>query len=262
MRHSSNYEMELDAEDIYTNANNEWRVIPEKNTVVQRLSNGPVRNGKNSFKCNKVFDGDATNRDVYNSVCQKTVDSFLGGINGMIVAYGQAGSGKTYTMQGCSDDPKTYRKGQDGIVHMTASNIFQHIQSVPQKKYSLYFSAYEIYMQEVKDLLRLDIIQCRQDPKTRLLLDLSEQIVSDYDELIGLINLCNQRRNTRKIDVNNRSSRSHVVYSITLQCLQSSNQSVVSTLYLVKLAGTDTSLRKHKQVRGKQQDEANHINKR
>nr|ADF47442.1 kinesin protein 3-like protein A [Dugesia japonica] len=44
--------------------------------------------------------------DVYNKVARRIVDSVLSGYNGTIFAYGQTGTGKTFTMEGKRDVPQ------------------------------------------------------------------------------------------------------------------------------------------------------------
>lgn len=52
------------------------------------------------YEFDAVFDWNSTQETVYNSVCRPIVEGVLGGYNGTIFAYGQTGTGKTYTMEG------------------------------------------------------------------------------------------------------------------------------------------------------------------
>ena len=53
--------------------------------------------GRKLFIFDRVFGGDANQRAVWDYL-QDSVDSFLQGYNVSILAYGQSGSGKSYTM--------------------------------------------------------------------------------------------------------------------------------------------------------------------
>ena len=44
-------------------------------------------------------------QDVVNPYCQRRPVFWLAGFNVCIFAYGQTGAGKTYTMEGCPEDP-------------------------------------------------------------------------------------------------------------------------------------------------------------
>lgn len=59
--------------------------------------------------------------DVYNITARPIVDKVLAGYNGTIFAYGQTGTGKTYTMEGCSEAE------QKGIIPNSFAHIFGHI---------------------------------------------------------------------------------------------------------------------------------------
>ncbi|GAB5360389.1 hypothetical protein AAMO2058_000623600 [Amorphochlora amoebiformis] len=59
----------------------------------------------------KVFGPETTQEDIFETVAEPVIDSVLKGFNGTIFAYGQSGSGKTYSMTGA---PASYK--QRGII--------------------------------------------------------------------------------------------------------------------------------------------------
>lgn len=61
---------------------------------------GERRNISHVYNFDQVFDWESRQHDVYDQVCRPVVDSVLEGFNGTIFAYGQTGTGKTYTMEG------------------------------------------------------------------------------------------------------------------------------------------------------------------
>lgn len=60
--------------------------------------------------------------DLYIDTARPIVDKVLEGYNGTILAYGQTGTGKTYTMSGNAESPQT-----KGIIPNTFAHIFGHI---------------------------------------------------------------------------------------------------------------------------------------
>lgn len=238
---------------------NYWKAIPNRNVVIETTNKGsplPPKLGKTLFKCTKAYDGDAETKQIYEDVCQPTVRSFLEGIHGTIIAHGSSGSGKTHTMDGRHEK-------QLGVIQMTAMDIFNHIQSAPLHSCSLYISLFEIYNQEINDLLTDKPISSRQHPTTKMLMDLNEELVSNYNDFICLVNQSNERRKSSKTELNTHASRSHFVIKLTLEDkgLQD-NRPFTSNLFLVDLAGSDATLRNKAKVDAQRQNEANHINKR
>lgn len=74
------------------------------------------------FSFDAVFDTDSTQVDIYNETARPIVDKVLHGYNGTIFAYGQTGTGKTYTMAGVKSSPHLR-----GIIPNTFAHIFGYI---------------------------------------------------------------------------------------------------------------------------------------
>lgn len=60
--------------------------------------------------------------DVYNLAARPIVENVLEGYNGTIFAYGQTGTGKTFTMEGVRNKPELR-----GIIPNSFAHIFGHI---------------------------------------------------------------------------------------------------------------------------------------
>ena len=73
------------------------------------------------------------------------------GYNGTIFAYGQTGTGKTFTMEGF-DTPEL-----KGIIPRSIEWIFNSIKSYPDQNFLVRASFVEIYNEEVIDLLNKNI---------------------------------------------------------------------------------------------------------
>lgn len=70
---------------------------------------------------------------MYIDTARPIVDKVLEGYNGTILAYGQTGTGKTYTMSGNPDSPQT-----KGIIPNTFAHIFGHIaKAKDNQKYNI-----------------------------------------------------------------------------------------------------------------------------
>lgn len=102
-----------------------------------------------SFRFDRVFDKDATQLDLYKCTAFPIVDKVMRGYNGTIFAYGQTGTGKTYTMMG-----KENRIEDKGIVPNAFAHIFGQIAKYNEERSFVVTATYlEIYNEDVRDLL-------------------------------------------------------------------------------------------------------------
>ena len=86
--------------------------------VVLRNPRAPLSEPRKTFTFDAVYDASSKQRDLYDEAVRPLIDSVLEGFNGTIFAYGQTGTGKTYTMQGAWRDPE-----KRGVI----PNAFDHI---------------------------------------------------------------------------------------------------------------------------------------
>ncbi|KAK7821444.1 hypothetical protein U0070_015910 [Myodes glareolus] len=75
-----------------------------------------------TFTFDTVFGPESKQLDVYNLTARPIIDSVLEGYNGTIFAYGQTGTGKTFTMEGVRAVP-----GLRGVIPNSFAHIFGHI---------------------------------------------------------------------------------------------------------------------------------------
>ena len=106
-------------------------------------SNGKEQ--KQSFDFERVFGGDSTQEQVFNSV-KDLITSVVDGYNVCIFAYGQTGSGKTYTMEGPTEEP--------GVNIRALQELFS-IRDERSKEYhyTITVSMLEIYNEQLRDML-------------------------------------------------------------------------------------------------------------
>jgi hypothetical protein len=75
---------------------------------------------KHAFTFDHVYGENRGQRDVYEQTAKDAVLSTLQGYNATIIAYGQTGTGKTYTMEGVHSDEE-----QRGIIPRSIEEIFR-----------------------------------------------------------------------------------------------------------------------------------------
>jgi hypothetical protein len=139
-----------------------------------------VRDPPKVFTFDSVFDEESIQINVYNKTARHIVDSVLEGYNGTIFAYGQTGTGKTFSMEGIRDVPELR-----GIIPNAFEHVFNHIKSCGSSIQFLVRASYlELYNEDVIDLLnpkagKLDI---KERPDVGVYVkDLKSFVIKDVD---------------------------------------------------------------------------------
>ena len=124
-------------------------------------------------------------------------------------------------------------------------NIFQQIQSDTKKQYLVRASYLEIYNEEIRDLLnkkanRLDL----RDKDTGVYVkDLSTFVVKSPEDMMKIFNEGTVNRHVASTNMNEHSSRSHSVFTITVESSEmdarGESHIKVGKLNVVDLAGSE-----------------------
>ncbi|CAB1428266.1 unnamed protein product [Pleuronectes platessa] len=194
------------------------------------------------FTFDSVYDWNSKQIDLYDETFRPLVDSVLLGFNGTIFAYGQTGTGKTYTMEGVRNDPE-----KRGVIPNSFEHIFTHISRSQNQQYLVRASYLEIYQEEIKDLLsknQAHRLELRERPDTGVYVkDLSSFVTKSVREIEHVMNVGNQNRSVGSTNMNEHSSRSHAIFVITVECselgVDGENHIRVGKLNLVDLAGSE-----------------------
>uniref|UniRef100_A0A4Y0B5U8 Kinesin motor domain-containing protein n=2 Tax=Anopheles funestus TaxID=62324 RepID=A0A4Y0B5U8_ANOFN len=213
----------------------QWRI--RDNIIATIDGNG------DPFVFDHIFDETVSTRQLFDTVCRPVILSALNGINGTIFAYGQTSSGKTYTMIGNDREP--------GVVPLTASEIFEQIKKIKERQFLIRVGFIEIYNEKIHDLLNtantnLKIVenQCGD-----VSVNSKECITNCAEQIIQHVEDGNKARKIGETNMNERSSRSHTIFRITIESRVISstsgdgsmdNEAVqIGILNLVDLAGSE-----------------------
>jgi kinesin family protein 3/17 len=209
-----------------------------------RISNPKSRHGEQprEFTYDAIYDWNSRQKDLYEETFRITVDAVLEGYNGTIFAYGQTGTGKTFTMEGVRSDPELC-----GVIPNSFDHIFKHIARSHDKQFLVRASYLEIYQEEIRDLLSKDQkrrLELKERPDTGVYVkDLSSFVTKSVKEIEHVMNVGNQNRAVGRTNMNEHSSRSHAIFIITVECSEASvdgeNHIRVGKLNLVDLAGSE-----------------------
>ena len=194
-----------------------------------------------------ILPPDTTQEQMYEKVAKKTIIDFTEGYNGTIFAYGQSGSGKTYSMLGPDSVFETLASSAEnelyGITPRAVYQIFNIFKDFERNgtKWKLSLSYIEIYNEKIKCLLsKKDGLKIREDPNEGFIIPEKDSL--DCQTPLSVfegINLASKNRATGATNQNERSSRSHAI--LQLELIYNSIDGLVrkSHLSLVDLAGSE-----------------------
>ena len=140
----------------------------------------------------------------------------IDGYNVCVFAYGQTGSGKSFTMQGNQENP--------GIMSRSISEMFKLLEPFKQtSQISMNCHIVEVYVDTLIDLLstkehKNGHLEIKEDYKGMTYIqNVTIVNIQSKEELEKTIKVGINNRKTGKTDMNDESSRSHLIVTITIE---------------------------------------------
>ena len=196
------------------------------------------------FNFDLVLEKEASQEEVYTRMVCDRVHSVINGYNATVFAYGQTGTGKTFSM-GTSQDDSTDQKG---IILRSLEQVFEELKNgTDDESYpAIKISFLEIIRDQVYDLLSpsnakvpLQVREVNGAGVFRVI-QLTETKVSSAKEAVDLLARGGRLRTTESTALNTNSSRSHAVFSISLVSGDRDGNTVTRKLNLVDLACSES----------------------
>ncbi|CAH8272482.1 unnamed protein product [Arabidopsis lyrata] len=230
-------------------------LLTERRPIREPVSFGPdnivIRSAgsRKEFEFDKVFHQSATQEDVFGEV-KPILRSALDGHNVCVLAYGQTGTGKTFTMDGTNEQP--------GLAPRAIKELFNEASMDPTHSVTFKMSMLEIYMGNLKDLLsaRQSLKSYEASAKCNLNIQvdlkgsveiegLTEVEVPDFTKARWWYNKGRRVRSTSWTNVNETSSRSHCLTRITIFRRGDAvgSKTEVSKLWMIDLGGSERLLK-------------------
>lgn len=157
------------------------------------------------------------------------MNEVIEGYNCTIFAYGQTGTGKTFTMEGerssngMSDDVSWEDDPMVGIIPRSVAQLFSTVNAMTNCEYSMKVSFIELYNEELTDLLGDPSVEkalrIYDDPQRKGSVNipgLEEVLVKSKSEVYKILQRGAERRQKAETLMNANSSRSHSIFTITL----------------------------------------------
>lgn len=234
------------------------------------LSMGPNAISNKTYHFDRVFSPAADQAIIFEDVVAPTLTEMLSGYNCTIFAYGQTGTGKTYTMSGDMTDTLGLLSDAAGIIPRVLYSLFQKLET-DEVECSVKCSFIELYNEELRDLLSIDDsvkLKIYDDASKKnhiatTVQGMEESHIKSAAAGIKLLQAGSHRRQVAATKCNDLSSRSHTVFTITthLKKVNEAGEDYICSgkLNLVDLAGSENIQRSG--AENKRAAEAGLINK-
>ncbi|NWT52124.1 KIF14 protein, partial [Erythrocercus mccallii] len=221
-------------------------------TIVQNPSTNQVYSFSYDFSFwsfDKGHPNFASQAMIYKTLALPLLEKAFEGYNACLFAYGQTGSGKSYTMMGFDEDR--------GIIPRLCEDLFNQIAQMDEEQalYHLEMSFFEVYNEKIHDLLvfkaengqKKQQLRVREHPVLGPYVEgLTVNVVRSYSDIQSWLELGNKQRATAATVMNDKSSRSHSVFTLVMtqtkaefvneeQC----DRSLTSHINLIDLAGSE-----------------------
>ncbi|KAF6160233.1 hypothetical protein GIB67_019002 [Kingdonia uniflora] len=167
-----------------------------------------------TYEFDEVLTEFASQKRVYEVVAKPVVESVLSGYNGTVMAYGQTGTGKTFTLGRLGEEDTAAR----GIMVRSMEDILEHIS--PETD-SVSVSYLQLYMETIQDLLdpANDNISIVEDPKNGDVSVPGATLVDirDQQSFVELLRIGENHRFAANTKLNTESSRSHAILMVHIK---------------------------------------------
>eukprot|EP01060_Flectonema_neradi_P008119 TRINITY_DN15797_c0_g1_i1.p1 TRINITY_DN15797_c0_g1~~TRINITY_DN15797_c0_g1_i1.p1 ORF type:complete len:753 (+),score=235.16 TRINITY_DN15797_c0_g1_i1:49-2307(+) len=223
---------------------------------------GITLNGaKKDYEYDGTFGVDSNNGQIWEKVGRPIVENVFEGYSGSIMAYGQTGTGKSFTMS-------SMKPGLEGVIMRNMQYIFGRMANDEERQYECHFSYLQIYLDKVNDLMDPTSMEKKKflDITTKdndvAIPGLIAEPCNDAETFERLYSDGDTRRTVAKTAMNPESSRGHACVMIAIKSTPKGDDGTGETrhakFWMIDLAGYE-NFEQTKCV-GKQREEAKCIN--
>lgn len=179
-----------------------------------------------TYEFDEVLTQSASQKRVYEVVAKPVVESVLDGYNGTVMAYGQTGTGKTFTLGQLGEGDTSSR----GIMVRSMEDILADLSPDTD---SVTVSYHQLYMETLQDLLNPanDNIPIVEDPRTGDVSLPGATLVEirDQQSFLELLRIGEANRVAANTKMNTESSRSHAMLTVHIKRSVAESEDIVSS---------------------------------
>ncbi|XP_015784568.1 kinesin-like protein KLP2 [Tetranychus urticae] len=203
-----------------------------------------------TFLFDNVFGEDSSQIEIYRAVLSPLIDQVLDGFNCTVFAYGQTGTGKTFTMEG-EHTPNCCDWQSDPLAGLVPRSFCQLFECLDGRDCTIKVSFLELYNEELYDLLapsdeitKLKMFDDINKKGSVIVCNLEETVITTKDQVYKLLQKGSAKRQTAATLLNACSSRSHTIFTITVyvtdETANGDEMVRIGKLNLVDLAGSES----------------------
>lgn len=224
-----------------------------------------------SYGFDRVFSQAADQSMIFEDTVRPILEEMLAGYNCTIFAYGQTGTGKTYTMSGDMTETLGMLSDEAGIIPRVLQKLFEKLEASDTESL-VKCSFIELYNEDLRDLLSADEsakLKIYDDASKRghistVVQGMEEKHIKNAAEGIKVLQDGSLKRQVAATKCNDLSSRSHTVFTISTYVKKPNENGgddylSAGKLNLVDLAGSENIQRSG--AENKRAAEAGLINK-
>ena len=216
---------------------------------------------KKDYDYDGTFGVDSNNKQIWEKVGRPIVENVFKGYSGSIMAYGQTGTGKSFTMS-------SMHSGCEGVILQNMQYIFGRMAEDQDRQYDCTFSYLQIYLDKVNDLMDASSMEKKKylDITSKdnevAIPGLIMEPCNDAETFERLYTDGDTRRTVAATAMNPESSRGHACVMIAIKSIpkgdDGSGETRTAKFWMIDLAGYE-NFEQTKCV-GKQREEAKCIN--
>jgi len=203
------------------------------------ITNYGLNNASKDYNFTQALGPELDNATVFSTVVSPLVNRVLQGYNSLIIAYGQTGAGKTYTLLG---------KQNLGVTGMLTQSLIEFINNEDVKEIKL--RAVEAYGVTPAKIRLFDLLSDENHTgnwsekvgNSRLQIEgdqVSTKVVKTKDDCYEIIRLAQEASHFAPTGKNPESSRGHIVFVIDVKGENSDNEEISSSMVFADLAGSE-----------------------
>eukprot|EP00039_Didymoeca_costata_P004849 m.76581 g.76581 ORF g.76581 m.76581 type:complete len:888 (+) comp12565_c0_seq2:258-2921(+) len=222
-------------------------IIAEKEADAPQINLTIDDHRTDSYTFDKVFGTETTQKEVFEEVVVPIVEQVARGMSCCVYAYGQTGTGKTYTMRGKLNEPNEH-----GVIQRAVGMLLNKLHSTETySEVSTYASFLEIYNEQLEDLFsetKPSRFARDQNHQKLTIVDdvergsichgLTEIKFDSLEKVMGLLENAEKRAKVTATKMNKLSNRAHRIFTVVVR-FKKYDTEVPATLTFVDLAGSE-----------------------